>query len=81
MSPSHLGPPRTQVGVLFTEKQVAMLDRRAVDEGLVASTGRPNRSELVRIMLAFAHANMPDGWRPEGYDMRQQRPRRGDAGR
>lgn len=43
---------------------VERLDQRAVEEGLVDDGGEPNRSELIRILLAYALSKMPRGWRP-----------------
>lgn len=43
---------------------VERLDAQAIREGLVDEGGEPNRSELIRIMLAYADRNMPKGWRP-----------------
>jgi hypothetical protein len=41
------------------------VDHRAVDEGLVKGDGEPNRSEMIRIALAYAAQHMPKGWRPK----------------
>jgi hypothetical protein len=42
------------------------IDQRALAEGLVKGDGQPNRSEMIRIALAYAAAHMPKGWRPKG---------------
>ncbi|MFI2560546.1 hypothetical protein [Nocardia farcinica] len=61
------GPRRTMIGVRLTDKQIEQLDWRANSEGLVTKAGEPNRSELIRIMIAYAEQNMPADWRPEGW--------------
>ncbi|NEW49312.1 hypothetical protein GV792_04545 [Nocardia cyriacigeorgica] len=43
------------------------LDDQAVAEELLTRAGEPNRSELIRIMVAYARETMPAGWRPEGW--------------
>jgi hypothetical protein len=43
---------------------LAWIDQRALAEGLTIRGGEPNRSELVRLALAYASAHMPKGWRP-----------------
>ncbi len=45
-------------------EQIQALDERAVAEDLRFETGKPNRSELIRIMCAYAQQHMPPGWRP-----------------
>lgn len=52
------------VGVKLSEDGIAHIDQRALDEGLTIRGGEPNRSEMVRLMLAYASQNMPKGWRP-----------------
>ncbi len=44
--------------------QIATYDQQAEIEGLLMKSGKPNRSELIRLKLAFADENMPAGWRP-----------------
>lgn len=56
--------PRRPVNFRATWEAVDRLDQRAVDEGLLTADGDPNRSELIRIMLAYAYQHMPKGWRP-----------------
>ncbi|MFC9514611.1 hypothetical protein ACFTSD_02665 [Nocardiaceae bacterium NPDC056970] len=56
---------RPQVAIRLTEAQIDDLDWLAGKEGLHMKNGDPNRSELVRIMLAYAREYMPNGWRPE----------------
>lgn len=43
---------------------IEVLDQRAEDEDLYDERGKPNRSELIRLMLSYAQRNMPKGWRP-----------------
>lgn len=45
------------VAVRINRDGISHMDARAKLEGV-------NRSELVRRMLAFASAHMPEGWRP-----------------
>ncbi|OZE97691.1 hypothetical protein CH300_26290 [Rhodococcus sp. 15-1154-1] len=61
------GPVRKPVQVKILPEFAEQLDWRANEEGLVTRSGEPNRSELMRIMLDFAAAEMPKGWRPEGW--------------
>ncbi|EME21832.1 hypothetical protein G419_08259 [Rhodococcus triatomae BKS 15-14] len=44
--------------------QIEFYDKQAAIEGLLMKSGKPNRSELIRIKLAFADEHMPAGWRP-----------------
>jgi hypothetical protein len=57
------GPRRRAVQTKLTDAEIAALDLRALAEGLTIRGGEPNRSELIRIMLAYA-SDMPFGWRP-----------------
>lgn len=59
------GPRRPNVNVRIGEDGIAHLDQRARDEGLVKDDGAANRSEIIRLMLAYAAAHMPRGWRPK----------------
>lgn len=61
------GPVRKPVQVKLIPADVEKLDWRAIEEDLITKAGEPNRSELMRIMLDYAAANMPKGWRPEGW--------------
>lgn len=58
------GPRRPLVAIRMSEPGIAHIDRRALDEGLTIRDGEPNRSEMMRLMLAYASAHMPKGWRP-----------------
>lgn len=58
------GPVRPLVGVKMDANQIQEYDQQAAHEGLLMKSGKPNRSELIRIKLAFADEHMPSGWRP-----------------
>ena len=58
------GPVRPLVGVKMDANQIATYDQQAQVEGLLMKSGKPNRSELIRLKLAFADEHMPAGWRP-----------------
>jgi hypothetical protein len=58
------GPRRPIVALRLDAEGIAYLDERANSEELRTEKGEPNRSELVRIMIAYARENMPPGWRP-----------------
>lgn len=60
----RVGPLRQQVAIRMLPAAIKHLDDRAADEELYDERGKPNRSELMRIMLAYAQRNMPKGWRP-----------------
>jgi metal-responsive CopG/Arc/MetJ family transcriptional regulator len=51
------GPRRPLVALRLSDQGIEWLDQRAEDEGV-------NRSEMIRIALAYAVAKMPKGWRP-----------------
>lgn len=52
------------VGVKLNEDGIRHIDQRALDEGFTIRNGEPNRSEMIRLMLAYASQHMPKGWRP-----------------
>lgn len=56
MSP-RTGPRRPTVTFRIADAGIRRLEERAAAEGV-------QRSELLRIMLAYADRNMPKGWRP-----------------
>lgn len=58
------GPRRPLVAVRLSEAGRDHIDARALEEGLTIRKGEPNRSEMIRLMLAYASAHMPKGWRP-----------------
>jgi len=55
--PGPKGPVRPQVAVRLSEAGREHIDTRAAARGL-------KRSEMVRIMLAYATAKMPKDWTP-----------------
>lgn len=58
---------RRPVQVRLTPEEIDSLDWRANEERLVTNAGDPNRSDLVRVLIAYGLASMPPGWRPEGW--------------
>lgn len=60
----RVGPRRELVAVRMLPAAIEVLDQRAEDEQLYDEQGRPNRSELIRVMLSYAQRHMPAGWRP-----------------
>ena len=58
------GPRRVLVATKLYDDEIAALDQRALDEGLTIRGGEPNRSEMIRRMLAYAQRHMPKGWKP-----------------
>lgn len=63
--PDGPGTRRVPVGIRLSPAEVADLDARALAEGLTIRNGEPNRSELIRLDLAYAAAHRPKGWRPK----------------
>ncbi|NUS45792.1 MAG: hypothetical protein HOQ24_19135 [Mycobacteriaceae bacterium] len=61
------GPRRIAVAVRLTADLIDELDWQANAEGLLMASGEPNRSDLIRLMIAYARENMPTGWRPEDW--------------
>lgn len=60
------GPRRPNTALRIEDALADRIDDRAVDEGIVKkSTGAANRSEMIRILVAYALDTMPEGWRPE----------------
>jgi hypothetical protein len=57
------GPRRELVAVRMLPAAIEHLDERAAAEQLYDEQGRPNRSELIRLMLRYANQHMPKGWR------------------
>lgn len=62
------GPRRELVAVRMLPTAIEYLDQRALDEGFAktspAGEVTAQRSEIVRLMLAYAKQHMPVGWRP-----------------
>lgn len=59
------GPRRPVTALRLSVEGLAYIDQRALDEGLTIRNGEPNRSEMMRILIAYAAGNMPKGWRPK----------------
>jgi hypothetical protein len=59
------GPVRPIVGVRLCDKEIADIDRRALEENLTIRGGEPNRSQMIRLLVAYAMEQMPAGWRPD----------------
>jgi hypothetical protein len=47
--------------------QITAMTERARTEGLTGHGGEPNRSDLLRLLVDYGLANMPEGWRPAGW--------------
>lgn len=58
------GPRRSLVGIKLSGADIEHIDRRAHEEVPLKGNGEPNRSEMIRRMLAYAFAHMPKGWHP-----------------
>lgn len=58
------GPRRLVIALRLSAQGITAVDERARQEGLIKGNGEPNRSEMVRLMMAHAYAYMPKGWRP-----------------
>ncbi|MEU8158023.1 hypothetical protein AB0B94_30590 [Micromonospora sp. NPDC048986] len=55
---------RRLVNLLISWAAVAVIDALAAKEGFFNADGTPNRSEMIRNMLAYAERYRPMGWRP-----------------
>lgn len=58
------GPRRPLLGIKAKQEAIDHIDRMAIDEGLTHADGRPNRSEMARLLLARGMATWQKGWRP-----------------
>ncbi len=58
------GPRRPFVIFRLDQDGIDRIDQRARDEGVVKGDGEPNRSEMLRYLVAYGEAEMPMGWRP-----------------
>lgn len=58
------GPRRTLVALRLDAEGIAYIDETAAEEQVLDESGNPNRSEMIRIMLAYARLHRPTGWRP-----------------
>lgn len=61
---ARTGERREIVAHRLSAEGRAWLDQRALEEDLTIRGGEPNRSEMIRIALAYAAKHMPKGWRP-----------------
>lgn len=52
------------IGVWLADAGLTVIDQQAKDAGLVKADGKPNRSEMIRRLLAYATRHMPKGWTP-----------------
>lgn len=60
------GPRRPNTALRIEEELGDRIDERASAEGIVKrKDGTANRSEMIRILVAYALDTMPEGWRPE----------------
>lgn len=57
-------PARWLVAFRMARTAVEYVDNLARQEGVLDAKGRPNRSEMLRILLAYAVRNWRKGWRP-----------------
>lgn len=55
---------RRSVHFLASWSAVDVIEQLARDEGIVDEDCEPNRSEMIRILLAFALRHWKKGWRP-----------------
>lgn len=55
---------RRSVNFRASWQAVDIIEHLARDEGVVDEGGEPNRSEMIRILLAYALRNWKKGWRP-----------------
>lgn len=51
------GPRRPLIALRLSEQGIGAIDERAQERGL-------NRSEMIRVMLAYAQRHMPKTWEP-----------------
>jgi hypothetical protein len=51
------GPRRPLVAIKLAQDGIDWIDQRAAEQGT-------NRSEMIRLMLAYAQRTMPKDWRP-----------------
>lgn len=58
------GPRRPAVVIKLAQAGIDHIDQRAAVEVPLRGNGVPNRSEMVRRMLAYAAVHMPKGWKP-----------------
>lgn len=63
------GPRREIVQSRIDGDEITEIDKRAESEGLLLPRGKPNRSEMIRRLIAFGLKHMPPGW-PGGQERR-----------
>lgn len=59
------GPRRPLVAIRLSEQGIKHIDQRAREECPLIRGDEPNRSEMIRRMLAYASTHMPKGWTPQ----------------
>lgn len=57
------GPRRRPLMVKISDAARERITARAAKRGLMWG-GKPNESEMARIMLAYAEQHMPENWQP-----------------
>jgi hypothetical protein len=57
-------PTRWLIAFRLARTAIDYIDHLAKEEGVVYRNGRPNRSEMIRNLLAYAVRHRPKGWRP-----------------
>lgn len=55
---------RRTVNFRTSWQSIGVIEQLARDEGVVDEDGEPNRSEMLRILLAYALRHWRRGWRP-----------------
>ena len=60
------GPRRPLVAIKLSEAGIARIDARAADRAKAEGRPKPNRSDEIRVMLAYAEQHMPARWTPKG---------------
>ncbi|MFG1846745.1 hypothetical protein [Micromonospora carbonacea] len=58
------GKERQPVYFRASKPAIGILEQLAHDEGVLDRHGNPNRSEMIRILLAYALRHWKRGWRP-----------------
>lgn len=57
-------PTRWLIAFRLARTAIDYIDQLAKEEGVVYRNGRPNRSEMIRNLLAYAVRHRPKGWTP-----------------
>jgi hypothetical protein len=58
------GPRRPLAFFRLSQNGLDYIDQLATEEGMTKPDGTPNRSEMIRNLLAYAVRKRPKGWRP-----------------